>query len=208
MAVAETMGRGSTKEGRDIILAAAVKNFNTRGYHGTSMRDIGADAGMTAPSIYHHFASKQLILQDIMVRALQTVISETREAVLAAGPSAEDQLRAIVKAWIRFHTQHQPEALVGASELRSLDREGRRLVVALRDEQEALFRAIIDRGVAGGEFGTQFGHEVARAVIAMGYAVSTWYRPDGPLSTVDLETRYADMALGMVWPVRSKVHTH
>jgi AcrR family transcriptional regulator len=189
-----------TGEGRDIILDAAVKNINERGYHGTSMRDIARDAKITAPSIYHHFSSKQEILQDIMVRALGDALSMTRNAVLRAGPEPADQLSAIVMAWIRFHTTHQPDALVGATEIRSLDHEGRRLVVALRDEQENMFRDIIDRGVSDGRFTTRFPHEVARAVVAMGYTVANWYQAAGPLSPEELALRYADMALAMVRP--------
>ncbi|NUO55960.1 MAG: helix-turn-helix transcriptional regulator, partial [Hamadaea sp.] len=41
---------------RDEILQIAVGLFATRGYHGVSMDDIGKEAGVTGPALYHHFA--------------------------------------------------------------------------------------------------------------------------------------------------------
>ena len=135
-------------------MTSAVANFTERGYHGTSMRDIARAADVTVASIYHHFPSKQDILQELMRRTLGDVLAATRTAIDAAGPGATDRLGALMVAWVVFHTERQAEALIGASELRSLDEAGRVEVVALRDEQEALFREVVDQGVADGEFAT------------------------------------------------------
>jgi AcrR family transcriptional regulator len=184
--------------GSKVILAAAVDNFQARGYHGTSIRDIARDAGMTPASIYHHFPSKQHILQHIMEVVLKDVLSLTNSAVMRAGRSPAEQLDALMRAWALFHTQRRAEALIGASEIRSLDDVGYRIVVALRDQQEQMFREIIDRGVAEGAFTTAFPREAARAIINMGYSIASWYRPDGRLSPEELAERYAALALGTV----------
>lgn len=184
--------------GRETILAAAVDNFQRLGYHGTSMRDIARDAGITPASIYHHWPSKQLILQEIMEKVLTDVISLTRAAVLRAGAAPERQLAALMRTWVLFHTSRRPEALIGASEIRSLDETGHRLVVTLRDQQEQLFREVIDRGVTEGAFRTPYPREAARAVINMGYSIAAWYRPGGDLSPDELADRYAVLALGTV----------
>ena len=46
----------------DEILEIAVGLFAARGYHGVSMDDIGAAAGVTGPALYHHFAGKEAML--------------------------------------------------------------------------------------------------------------------------------------------------
>lgn len=43
---------------RETILAAARKTAQAHGYGGLSYRDLAADVGIKAASIYHHFASK------------------------------------------------------------------------------------------------------------------------------------------------------
>lgn len=184
--------------GKEVILEAAIANFHAVGYHGTSMRDIARDAGVTVASIYHHFSAKQEILQEIMVRTLSDVISLTRRALMGAGPAPQEQLRALMTAWIQFHTRRQPEAFIGASEIRSLDAGGRRLITTLRDEQERMFRDVINRGIDEGAFGTPYGREAARAVIEMGYSVAAWYRKDGGLKPQELAERYAEIALAAV----------
>lgn len=189
---------GTTGHGKQTILDSALRNINERGYHGTSMRDIAKDAHITVASIYHHFGSKQDILQDIMVRTLRDAIAMTRGALLRAGGTPEAQLQELVRAWVLFHTTRQYEAVVGATEIRSLDDTGRRLVVALRDEQEALFDDVIERGVEEGAFEVEFPRDAVRAIVNMGQSVCTWWRPDGPLTPVELADRYADLALAMV----------
>lgn len=190
--------RTQVRGGRDVVLAAAVENFQRLGYHGTSMRDIARDANITVASIYHHFPSKQLLLHDIMVRVLSDSISMTRNALMSADSTPDGQLAAVVRAWIGFHTTRRAEAHIGASEIRSLDETGHRLVVALRDEQERMFRDVIERGVSEGAFSTAYPREAARAIINMGSSVATWYREGGELSPEEVAERYAALALGAV----------
>ena len=63
----EQQARGATGPARrrsrkDEILEIAVGLFASRGYHGVSMDDIGAAAGVTGPALYHHFAGKEAML--------------------------------------------------------------------------------------------------------------------------------------------------
>lgn len=191
------MAGKQVRSGRDPIVASAVKNFTERGYHGTSMRDIAAGAGVTVASIYHHFDSKQSVLQFIMAGTMSDLLAATTAADdPTATPTA--RLSSFVEAWVLFHTTRQPEALIGASEIRSLDREGHALVVGLRDQQEHLVRSIIEAGVANGEFATPYPVEATRAIVNMGSTISTWYHLGGALSPDALAERYCDLALGLV----------
>jgi AcrR family transcriptional regulator len=49
------------------ILQAAHRLFLRHGYHGTSMRQIAAEAGTALGSIYNHFANKEDIFQAVLV---------------------------------------------------------------------------------------------------------------------------------------------
>lgn len=199
--MSSTRGQTQVRAGKDPILQAAIENFQRLGYHGTSMRDIARDAGVTVASIYHHFPSKQEILQQIMVQALGDAISLTRNALVRAGSSPSEQLSAVMRAWVLFHTSRRSEAMIGASEIRSLEDGGRRLVVTLRDEQEKLFREVIERGVEEGEFRTEHPREATWAIITMGNTVASFFRSTGPLSSEQIADIYADLALGTVLAV-------
>ncbi|GAA4813503.1 TetR family transcriptional regulator [Nocardioides caeni] len=185
------------RSGRDPIVAAAVSHFTERGYHGTSMRDIAAGAGVTVASIYHHFDGKQAVLQFIMAGTMRDLLEATT-SVDDEGTTPTARLRAFVDAWVLFHTTRQPEALIGASEIRSLDDDGRDLVVGLRDEQERRLRGIVEAGVASGEFTTPYPVEATRALVTMGAAIASWYRAGGPLTPAELSDRYCELAFGLV----------
>lgn len=191
------MGK-QVRAGRAPILAAAIDNFTRLGYHGTSMRDIAMGAGVTVGSIYHHFDSKQAILRHLMERTMFDLLEVTTAAIADARPSPRGELAAFAEAWALFHTTRQAEALIGASEIRSLEDRGRDAVVGLRDRQERLVRAIVQRGVDQGEFLTPYPVEATRAILTMGAALSTWYRSDGDLEPAAMAERFAEIALSAV----------
>lgn len=50
----------------DRVLDAAFQLFVSRGYHGTSMREIAEASGLAAASIYNHFDSKEAIFWQVL----------------------------------------------------------------------------------------------------------------------------------------------
>lgn len=184
------------------MIAAALKCFAARGYFGASMRDIAAEADIGLAGIYHHFASKQEILQAVMTATLEDVLASTRARVAAApADDPAEQLAELVRAWVEFHAVRQEEARVGGSEVQFLEGEAREQVIALRDEQEELFVRTITNGARIGAFTTPYPREAARAVINMSIAVASWYRLDGDIAPAALADRYATLALDMVGSV-------
>src|SRR3546814_12240338 len=114
-----------------------------------------------------------------MVQALGGGRAATRSSRMAAGRRPDGQLSGLVGAFVLWHTREREVALIGASEIRSLDAVGRKLVVTLRDEQQRMFDDVIDRGVVEGDFTTPYPREAARAIINMAYSIATWYNPAG-----------------------------
>jgi AcrR family transcriptional regulator len=101
----ETRRRLSASERRAVIVEAASRTFAERGYLGASMERIAAAAGVSAPLIYEHFASKKELyieLLDLNGRAL--VAATTREDGF---DSVEDLLRANVLAFFEFVRDHR-----------------------------------------------------------------------------------------------------
>ena len=50
---------------RQEIIRAALPLFSQQGYHGTSMRQIAAAAGIALGGIYNHFESKEAIFRAV-----------------------------------------------------------------------------------------------------------------------------------------------
>ena len=63
------------RDRREEILEASLHLFATRGFHGTSMRDIARAAGIAEGLIYHYFASKRDLFRAIIdERSVLTVL--------------------------------------------------------------------------------------------------------------------------------------
>ena len=50
---------------RNLLLASALKLFNQKGYTGTTVREIVADAGVTKPVLYYYFGNKEGIYLEL-----------------------------------------------------------------------------------------------------------------------------------------------
>ncbi|GGR39491.1 AcrR family transcriptional regulator [Nocardioides luteus] len=61
---------------RDQILAAAAELFVSRGYAGTTTREIADGAGLRQASIYYHFGSKEEILAALLERSVQARVEQ------------------------------------------------------------------------------------------------------------------------------------
>lgn len=181
------------------VLASALAAFAEQGYHGTSIRDIAAGAGLSVPGLYHHYRSKQDVLMALMVAVMDDLLGRTRAALASAGeatPAA--RFDAVVEALLRFHLERQAEAFVASSEIRSLDEENRTRYVALRDEQQQMITDVVGEAVAVGAFDVLHVEDASRAVATLCIGVAGWYRPDGPLSQDELVERHLVLARRLV----------
>lgn len=88
------------EEARNAILHAAWKLFITRGYAGTSLRDIAKAAGNRAVGgIYNHFASKEAIFAELLHMAAP--VAEMRAMFDSLrGDTAPELIRAYLRAWL------------------------------------------------------------------------------------------------------------
>jgi AcrR family transcriptional regulator len=70
---------------RDEILAAAQRCFVRAGFHGASMQDICAEAGMSPGNLYRYFPSKEALIAGIAERDRAEVGQEFANADLSQG---------------------------------------------------------------------------------------------------------------------------
>src|SRR6266513_772395 len=116
---------------RDEILEIAVGLFASRGYHGVSMDDIGAAAGVTGPALYHHFAGKEAMLVAALAPVSERLLAGGRSRV-AATPEPKAALQALVEFHVAFALSNPAVIALHLHELDRLPEEPRRQIRRLQ----------------------------------------------------------------------------
>jgi AcrR family transcriptional regulator len=91
---------GSSDSARHIARTAA-RLFALRGFEATSVREIVEAAGVTKPTLYYHFGSKDGLAQALLHRPL-TGLVETLHALAVAEGDPVERLAGIIEAHFAF----------------------------------------------------------------------------------------------------------
>ncbi len=184
----------STRHSRPDVVKAAGRLFADRGYHGTSMRDLGKELGLLGSSLYAHVESKQDLLVEV-VEAGARLFEESADRALSGDGDAAERLRRLVVGHVDVVLENIDVARVYLNEAKVLDEEHRVKVLTERDRYEKVFRRVIDEGVASGVFRQDVDAKASAIfILSILNSLDRWYRLDGALGREDLVTAIAEFA--------------
>ena len=151
-----------------MVVAAAARLFHERGYRGTSIEDIGAAVGMTGPAVYRHFASKEAILAELVLRSFERAERDVAAAIQGAR-TPRDGLAEIVRRTV-VHAIEETDLVALA------EREGRNLSPEMRRRIGRSQRVVFEAWIAAlravrPRLGADAARAAVRAVIALILAV-------------------------------------
>jgi AcrR family transcriptional regulator len=138
---------GSTRER---ILYEASQLFARQGFHGTTTREIAQAVGIRQPSLFHHFASKDAILQALLAWDLGIALPAVRALARAPGP-ASVRLYRYVRDDVE-HLAHAPYNLGGLYTEAVIGSEAFAPWARKRASLHASVERIVCDGMASGEF--------------------------------------------------------
>lgn len=177
------------------IMRRAEAVFARQGYHGTTVRQLSREAGISQPLIYHYFPSKHDLLETIMNDAVDFLVRNIEAALESSPPDPAAQLASLVATHVLHEVSHQRSSFVANTELRSLDEPARGRFIAKRDHVQGIYDRVVLTAVESGVARTPYPKDTARAIATMCTAVSTWFRKGGALSADEVAQRYSTMAL-------------
>lgn len=180
---------------RELILAEAAKLFKDRGYSGTSMRDLAGQVGMEAASMYNHIKSKDELLDTICFRISDTYISQLREIEHTASPYSA-KIKALVRLHIRLMVEDGAAVSVANHDWKYLPEPRLTEFKQARKTYEKGFAALIEAGIAAGEFRPVNASVALFTVLSAVRWVELWYRPGRGLSAQELENNIITVLLG------------
>lgn len=163
------------------VVAAAGRLFAQRGYHGTSMRDLGKELGLLGSSLYSHVESKQDLLVEVVEEGA-ALFEASADQALANGGSPPNRMRALISGHVDVVLDNLDVARTFLNEARMLDPVQRQRVLSARDHYEGAFRAVIREGIADGSFRSDLDAKTASIfILSVLNAIERWYRPGGEL---------------------------
>jgi AcrR family transcriptional regulator len=136
---------------REQILQAAAQLFAERGSRAVGMDDVGAAVGVTGPALYRHFASKDAMLAEMLVRISERLADGGRERVAAAGADPAAQLRALVDFQVEFALDNPALIVVHDRDLSSLPGDDATQVRRLQRRYVEVWVAVLARLHPGAE---------------------------------------------------------
>ncbi len=136
---------------RERVLIVAMPLFAERGYRGTSLRDIARRIGIKAPSLLHHFPSKQQLYIAVLDQIFQGMEAAANRVSMGCGSMRQRLTQAIGDA-IDYIAQHPDSMKLLWREMADESGVGRALLKRRLPPLEAIVINFIFRGQREGEF--------------------------------------------------------
>lgn len=188
----------STRNTHEDVVRAAGRLFAERGYHGTSMRDLGKELGLLGSSLYSHVSSKQDLLVEVVEEGAR-LFEESAAGAMGVSGNAISRLETLVAGHVDVVLDNLDVARTFLNEARMLDDDHRRRIIDARDHYEQVFRDVIRAGQEDGSFEASVDPKTASIfILSILNAIERWYRVDGELDRDALVrelTRFARAAL-------------
>lgn len=186
---------------REELLGIAGELFADRGLRATTIRDIAEAAGILSGSLYHHFDSKEAMVDELL-RGFLDELFERYRTIAAAGLSATDTLREFVIASFASIDLRHTAVAIYQNEARQLAGQERFGYIGERNvEFRELWESVLRRGVDDGEFRADLDVELFyRFLRDTVWVAVRWYRPGGSKPVEEIAGQYLSVVLDGILP--------
>src|SRR5215472_9936437 len=131
------------------MLDTAARLFWEKGYAATTTREMAAAVGIQQASLYYHVASKEELLHQLCVSALEQLTADVR-AALEESRAPLDRIRILIRAHLRTLLRQQIRHVTMLTGLQALSKAHHLEVLALRKNYARLVRSVIAEGQEAG----------------------------------------------------------
>jgi AcrR family transcriptional regulator len=188
---------------RDELLQLAATMFAERGLKATTVRDIADSAGILSGSLYHHFKSKEQMVEEVLKDFLGWLFARYQE-ILDRETTPLGQLTGLFMASFEAIEHRHAQVVIYQDEAKRLSSIPQFGFVDERNrEQRKMWVDILQQGIADGSFRQDIDVDLVYRFIRDTTWVSVrWYQPGGPLSAEEVGRQYLAIVLGGITAVR------
>lgn len=181
---------------RDELLQIAAELFAAKGFKNTTVRDIADAAGILSGSLYHHFDSKESMIDEIL-STFHTEMFGTYAAIVDGPQDALAKLEEAVRVSFAAIDQRRSEVAILQTQGDYLASFERFAYLADRDRQWrgvwlALLAEGVDTGVLRPDLDVELVHRFIRDTV---WVAVRWYRPGVTPNHRDAADQYLAIVL-------------
>lgn len=192
---------------RDELLQLAATMFADRGLKATTVRDIADSAGILSGSLYHHFKSKERMVEEVLRDFLDWLFGRYQQ-ILDTATSPLEKLTGLFMASFEAIEHRHAQVVIYQDEAKRLsDLPQFDFVETRNKEQRKMWVDILQEGVADGSFRPDLDVDLVYRFIRDTTWVSVrWYKPGGPLSAEQVGQQYLAIVLGGITQSQGDKH--
>jgi AcrR family transcriptional regulator len=181
---------------RSELLRIAAKLFAEKGFKNTTVRDIAEASGILSGSLYHHFDSKESMIDEVLSTFQEELFGKYDE-ILAGDEDARTKLERAVRVSFEAIDQHPHEVAIFQNDADYLGGFERFGYLAERNVQSrnvwmTLLREGVKTGVLRPDLDVELTYRFIRDTV---WVAVRWYRPGGKLSHEDIADQYLHILL-------------
>lgn len=179
------------KEPRLLIAQKAGELFRQEGYHAVTVEQISKSLGISKPSIYYHYGSKEEIFFEVH-RIAHIRAFEGLKGIMDRDDPPEVKLRLSMEYHIDLLSFEVTPTMIDLHREFSLPREFSEPIKKLRSQYDKLLRGVISDGTKEGVFVDLDIEVVGFAIEGAINFIPQWYSAKGPLSQGEIKEIMVD----------------
>ncbi len=181
---------------REELLAITARLFAKKGFRNTTVRDIADAAGILSGSLYHHFDSKESMVDEILSTFQEELFGQYDE-ILASDADPRTKLERAVLVSFETIDQHPDEVAIFQNDAAYLLTFERFAYLGDRNQQSrevwlTLLKGGIDAGVLRDDLDLELTYRFIRDTV---WVAVSWYRPGGRRTHTEIAQQYLSILL-------------
>ena len=182
---------------RDELLGLAATMFAERGLRATTVRDIADAAGILSGSLYHHFSSKEAMVDEVL-RGFLDWLFDRYQRIIDTEYNPLARLEGLFMASFDAIEHHHAEVVIYQDEAKRLSAQPRfSYIDELNVRQRTMWVDVLTQGIEQGYFCADIDVDLVYRFIRDTTWVSVrWYHPGGPLTAEQVGRQYLAIVLG------------
>ncbi|WP_431235589.1 TetR/AcrR family transcriptional regulator [Mycolicibacterium psychrotolerans] len=171
--------------------------FAERGLRATTVRDIADSAGILSGSLYHHFKSKEQMVEEVLRDFLDWLFDRYQQ-IITTEPNPLERLKGLFMTSFEAIEDRHAQVVIYQDEAKRLTALPQfDFVEARNKEQRKMWLDLLNSGVEQGYFRPDIDVDVVYRFIRDTTWVSVrWYQPGGPLTAEEVGRQYLSIVLG------------